>query len=65
MERINFQEIEKKWQTKFNDKIFIEKTVKILLSRNVSIPIWKNTHGPREKLYNWRCYSPLQIFEWI
>ena len=52
MERVNFQAIEKKWQKKspkLNNNI---KGKKILLFRNVSLPVRENTYGTRKKLYN-------------
>ena len=39
MERVNFQVIEKKWQTKFVSQKLYNDTKKILLFRNVSISI--------------------------
>ena len=54
MERVNFHLIEKKWQKKFvNDKLYNKNGKKILLSRDVSLPIWKNSYGSCAKLHNW------------
>jgi len=58
MERYNIKDVEKKWQgiwsTKKNDAAVLDrKKKKILLFRNVSIPIRKNSHGPCKKLYYW------------
>ena len=46
MERVNFQLIEKKWQSKFTSQsLYNKKGKKVLLFRNVPLPIWQNTHG--------------------
>ncbi len=64
MERYNFKEIEDKWQ-KFweKEKTFSAKVdknkKKILLSRNVSLSIWKNPYGTCQKLYDRRCASKI------
>ena len=52
MERYNFKTIENKWQNFWDkNKSFqtkIDRTKKkILLLRNVSLSIWKNTYGSR------------------
>ena len=57
MERYNYKVIEEKWQNYWKEnksfKTDIDKKKKkILLPRNVSIPIWENTYGTRKKLYN-------------
>ena len=56
MEKYNFQLIEKKWQSFFeNNKIYLtkkNKKKKILLSRDVSIPIRKYPYGSCKKLYS-------------
>ena len=53
MERLNFQAIEKKWQSIFEKRSFtVIKVQKILLFGNVSLSIRKNSYGPRKKLYN-------------
>ena len=50
MEKYNFKVIEEKWQNywdkekSFKTKIDKNKK-KILLFRNVSLSVWKNTHG--------------------
>ena len=43
--------------SKKSGNIKIELKQKILLFRDVSLPIWKNSHGACEKLYNWGCVS--------
>ena len=55
MERLNFQAIEKKWQSTFEkEKLYNSKKFKkVLLFRNVSISIWKNSYGTCKKLHNW------------
>ena len=56
MDRYNFKEVEEKWQNKWiNEDFFhakIDKDKKILLLRNVFIPIRKNTYGSCKELYN-------------
>ena len=47
MERVNFQAIEKKWQKVFSNQKLSNKWKGILLFRNVSLPIRKNTYGAR------------------
>ena len=63
MERYNFKDIENKWQTfweKNNSfKTETNKIKKILLFRNVSLPIRKIIWSC-QKLYNWRCISKIQ-----
>ena len=49
MERYNFHKIEKKWR---ENKLAIsvknnKSKKKILLLRNVSLPVWENTYGSR------------------
>ena len=56
--RYNHKIAEKKWQKEWiEQKIFETKKdiskKKILCFRNVSIPVWKNSHGSRKKLYAW------------
>ena len=64
MNRYNFKTIENKWQ-KFweQNKSFQTKTdkkkKKILLFRDVSLPIWKDPYGSCKKLYNWRCFGSI------
>ena len=66
MERYNFQKIEKKWrETEFAVSVKNEKSKKILLFRNVSLPFWQDTHGACKELHDWRCNSQVQIFEWV
>ena len=59
MDRYNFNIIEKKWQDFWDKnqsfKTVTDKNKKILCIRNVSLSIWKDTHGTCSKLYNWRC----------
>ena len=55
--KYNFKTIEEKWQNFWTKNNFFasktdEKKKKILLPRNVSIPIWQNTYGSCKKLYN-------------
>ena len=46
MERFNFLSVEKKWSQIFkNQKLYRPNPPKILLFRNVSISVRKNTHG--------------------
>ena len=49
MERYNFKSVESKWQNFWENnntfKTEVDKNKKILLLRNVSIPIWKNHMG--------------------
>ena len=64
VDRYNFKVIEKKWQSyweknkSFKTNLDLDKK-KILLLRNVSIPIWKNSYGSCKKLYNWRRFSEI------
>ena len=51
MERFNFQVIEKKWKDKILSSKLYRKSEKILLSRNVSVSIRKNSYGTCKKLY--------------
>ena len=51
MERYNFKLVEEKWQNFWDKNKVYKKTIdkskkKILLLRNVSVPVWENTHGP-------------------
>ena len=41
------------WEKNNLLKTDIQKDKKILLFRNVSIPIWEDSYGPCKKLYNW------------
>ena len=64
MDRYNFNTIEKKWQKFWDEnqtyKTSIDKKKKeVLRPRDVSLPIWKNTHGTCKKLYDWRYISTL------
>jgi len=64
VERYNFKEIEIKWQKIWESKKLFSTKVdknkkKILLPRNVSISVWKNSYGSCKKLYYWRCISEI------
>ena len=63
MDRYNFKSIEEKWQKIWEEnKTFstkIDTSKKILLSRNVPLPLGKNTHGPCKELYNRRRFSKI------
>ena len=57
MERYNFKVIETKWQKFWEENNYFSSNVdktkkKILLFRNVSLSIWKNTYGTCKKLYH-------------
>ena len=58
MERYNFKLTEDKWQkfwvqnNSFRSKIDKNKK-KVLLFRNVSLPIWENSYGSCSKLHYW------------
>ena len=59
MERYNFKEVDSKWQKIWDEKDIYKSEIsnskkEILLLRNVSIPIWENSHGSCSKLYYWR-----------
>ena len=49
MDKINISNIDKKWQSFWSERKNkfknTDKNKKVLLSRNVSIPIWKNSYG--------------------
>ena len=45
----------KKWQDAGIYKVEKNKSKKILCTRNVPVPIWKDPYGSCEKLYAWRC----------
>ena len=65
MERYNFNTIEKKMAKLWDDnKVFktsVDKKLKILCIRNVSLSIRKNTHGHVRNYHNWRCSGSIQI----
>ena len=58
MDRYNFKITEEKWQKLWEEeKVFSTKVdknkKKFYCLRNVSLPIWENSHGSCKKLYNW------------
>ena len=65
MEKYNFKIIESKWHKLWEEKKIFKaeknlKKKKILLPRNVSLPIWKNPYGTRPKLCSWRRIVQVQ-----
>ena len=61
MDRYNFLKVEKKWRDNpiASSVINSKSEKKYYCFRNVSLPLGKNTYGPRKKLYYWRCNRSL------
>ena len=50
------------WDQNKTFKTKLDKTKKkILLPRDVPLPIWQNSYGPCKKLHYWGCFSPSKI----
>ena len=65
MERLNFQVIEKKWQSTFEkEKLFHNKDSKKFYCLEM-FPYPSVKSRTCKKLYYWRCHSQVQVYEWI